>query len=204
MRVLVACEFSGTVRDAFTAMGHDAWSCDVLPTDKPGQHLQGDVVKHLDDGWDLMIGHPPCTYLCNMGIWWNHKKPNRWQLTYKARDFAEVLWNAEIPKICIENPPGYLTNNSALGKPAQCVQPWQHGHEANKPTSLWLKNLPPLMPTNCVAKGKFYVRSNGTRMAAWSHKTSGMNKTKRAKIASTTFSGIAKAMAEQWGGESCR
>ena len=199
MKVLVACEFSGVVRDAFIARGHDAVSCDLLDTDAPGPHIKGSALDVLDSGWDLMVAHPPCTYLCSMGIWWNHKRPERWEDTYSARDFAEALWDAPIEKICLENPPGYLTNNSKLGKPAQCVQPWHHGHEANKPTSLWLKNLPKLTKTNVVDKGHFYVKANGHRMSAWSHTTSGTNKAKRAKIASTTFQGIADAMADQWG-----
>lgn len=199
MRVLVACEFSGRVRDAFIRRGHDAWSCDVIGTDCSGPHIKGSALDVLDRGWDLMVAHPPCTYLCSMGIWWNHKRPERWQHTYNARDFAEALWDAPIEKICIENPPGYLTNNSNLGKPAQCVQPWHHGHEANKPTSLWLKNLPKLKKTKVVDKGRFYVKANGHRMSAWSHTTSGTSKAKRSKIASTTFEGIAGAMAGQWG-----
>ena len=199
MRVLIACEFSGIVRDAFAALGHDAWSCDLENTEKPGKHIQCDVLPHLADGWDLIIGHPPCTYLANMGIWWNKKRPERWPLTYAARDFAEAIWEAPAGRVCIENPPGWLTNNSKLGKPSQTIHPWHFGHEANKPTSLWLKNLPALKPTKVVSKGRFYVKANGQRMSAWSHATSGTNKAKRAKIASRTFAGIAQAMASQWG-----
>lgn len=197
MRVLVACEYSGTVRDAFRALGHDAMSCDLLPTDRPGPHHQGDVFDVIGDGWDLMIAHPPCTYLASMGIWWNAKRPERWPLTYEARDFVARLADAPIAKIAIENPIGYLNKN--WRKPTQIIHPWQHGHEANKPTCLWLKDLPPLTPTQIVGKGDFYVKANGHRMSVWSHKQSGTNKAKRAKIASTTFQGIADAMAQQWG-----
>jgi len=196
-RILIACEFSGTIRDAFIAVGHDAMSCDLLPTDVPGPHYQGDVSDILNEGWDLMIAHPPCTYLSGMGIWWNAKRPERWPLTYAAKTFVEFLANAPIPKIAIENPIGYLNKN--WRKPDQIIQPWQFGHEANKPTCLWLKELPLLTPTEIVGKGEFYVKANGSRLSKWSHSTSGKNKAKRAKIASTTFSGIAEAMATQWG-----
>lgn len=197
MRVLVACEFSGTVRDAFAARGHEAWSCDLLPTERPGNHIQGDVLAVLGDGWDLMIAHPPCTYLAGMGIWWNHKRPERWPLTYAARDFVVALSEAPIAKIAIENPIGYLNRN--WRKPDCIVNPWQFGHEAHKPTCLWLKGLPPLLPTKIVGRGRFYTKANGTRMSAWSHVTSGTRKEERARIASRTFPGIAAAMATQWG-----
>lgn len=196
-RVLVACEYSGRVRDAFLALGHDAWSCDLLPTESPGPHIQGDVLKILGDGWDLMIAHPPCTYLASMGIWWNKKRPERWPLTYAALDFVKALWDAPIEKIALENPIGYLNRN--WQKPTQIIHPWQFGHEASKPTCLWLKGLSPIVPTQIVGKGEFYVKANGARMAKWSHITSGTRKEERARIASRTFSGIAAAMAEQWG-----
>ena len=194
MRVLVACESSGTVRNAFAARGHDAWSCDLLPAE--GQHYQCDVREVLGLGWDLMIAHPPCTYLCSMGIWWNHKRPERWQETYAAAEFVKLLWDAPIAKVAIENPVGYLSNN--WRKPNQVINPWQFGHEANKPTCLWLRGLPNLTPTKVVGKGEFYVKANGHRMSKWSHITSG-TRADRWKIAATTFAGIAQAMAEQWG-----
>jgi hypothetical protein len=197
VRVLIACEFSGTVRDAFARRGHDAWSCDLLPTETPGLHHQGDVLDVLGNGWDLMIGHPPCTYLCGMGVWWNHKRPERWPMTHAARDFVEALWQAPIRRVAIENPIGFLNRNWM--PPSQVIQPWQFGHEANKPTCLWLRNLPPLTATQVVGRGKFYVKANGSRMSAWSHKTSGTRKEERARIASRTFTGIADAMAQQWG-----
>lgn len=197
MRVLVACEFSGIVRDAFWRKGHDAFSCDFLPTEVPGPHYQGDVMDIIDEGWDLMIAHPPCTYLCSMGIWWNYKRPERWKDTKKAISFVEKLWDAEIPMVCIENPIGILSTRFC--KPTQIINPWQFGQEFNKPTCLWLRGLEPLKPTKIVDKGKFYIKKNGARMSAWSHITSGTRKEERARIASRTFQGIADAMASQWG-----
>jgi hypothetical protein len=196
MKVLIACEYSGVVRDAFLARGHDAMSCDLLPTDVPGPHYQGDVRDVLDNGWDLMVAHPPCTYLCSMGIWWNHKRPERWENTYASADFVKLLWDSNIPRVAIENPVGWLNRN--WRKPSQIINPWMFGHEANKPTCLWLRGLETLTPTKLVGKGEFYVKANGHRMSKWSHITSGTNKN-RWKIAATTFPGIAAAMAQQWG-----
>lgn len=198
MRVLIACEFSGVVREEFRALGHDVVSCDLLPTERPGPHIQGDVLQVLDDGWDMMIAHPPCTYLCSMGVWWNHKRPERWPLTDQAEQFFRAMIDADIPRIAVENPVGIMSTR--YRKPDQIIQPWHFGHEANKPTCLWLKGLPCLAPTNVVGKGRFYVKKNGQRMSAWSHVTSGTRKDERAKIASRTFPGIATAMAAQWGG----
>ena len=196
MRVLIACEQSGVVRDAFTAQGHDAWSCDLVPSDRPGNHFQGDALNFLDLGWDLLIAHPPCTYLCNMGIWWNHKRPERKKLTQEASAFVRALWNAPIERICIENPPGWL--NSNWMQPTQTIQPWQFGHEANKPTSLWLRNLPPLKTTKIVSRGEFYVNKKGLRpgrrCSKWLYTGTGNLQKKRA----TTFQGIAEAMALTW------
>lgn len=197
MKILVACEFSGVVRNAFAKLGHYVMSCDLLPTETEGLHYQGDVRDIIDDGWDLMIAHPPCTYLCYMGVWWNVKRPERWELTYEALKFVKFLWNAPINKIAIENPIGYLSNH--FMKPSQIINPWMFGQEANKPTCLWLKNLPLLSPTNFVGHGEFYTKANGKRISKWSHITSGMRKEERARIASRTFQGIADAMAEQWG-----
>jgi len=196
-RLLVACEFSGIVRDAFAAHGWDAWSCDLLPSERPGQHIQGNVLEILSGwSWDMLIAHPPCTYLSGMGIWWNAKRPERWPLTYAARDFVLRLWEAPIGKIVIENPIGFLNKNWC--KPNQIIQPWQFGHEANKPTCLWLHGVPSLQATQIVGKGEFYTKANGTRMSKWSHITSGTRKNERAAIASRTFPGIAIAMANQW------
>lgn len=201
MKVLVACEFSGTVRDAFARRGHDAWSCDLLPSETEGQHIVGDVLNVIGQGWDLMIAHPPCTYLASMGIWWNAKRPERWPLTHAALDFADALAAAPIERIAIENPIGYLNKHwERFPKgPSQIINPWQFGHEAHKPTCLWLKNLPKLQPTKIVGRGEFYTKANGTRISKWSHITSGTNKAARARIASKTFEGIADAMAQQWG-----
>jgi hypothetical protein len=198
MRVLIACEFSGIVRDAFIAQGHDAISCDLLPSEKSGPHIQGDALEAArSQSWDLMIAHPPCTYLCGMGVWWNHKRPERWPLTIAAQDFVIALWDCGIQRTCIENPIGYLGTH--WRKSNQIINPWQFGQEANKPTCLWLRGLPLLQPTKIVGKGKFYVKKNGARMSAWSHITSGTKKEERARIASRTFTGIADAMANQWG-----
>lgn len=208
MRVLVACEFSGVVRDAFIRRGHDAWSCDLLPCENEGPHMQGDVRNVLSDFWDLMVAHPPCTYLSAMGIWWNAKRPERWPLTLDALEFVKLLAAAPIAKIAIENPIGYL--NRHWRKPDCIVNPWQFGHEAHKPTCLWLKRLPPLMHSKesdlifqktHVGRGRFYTKANGTRMSVWSHVTSGTRKADRARIASRTFQGIADAMAQQWGAQ---
>jgi hypothetical protein len=196
MKVLVACEYSGRVRDAFIAAGHDAMSCDLLPSEATGPHYVGDVFDVIGDGWDLMIAHPPCTYLCSMGVWWNKKRPERWPLTHAAADFVRRLYHSSIPQIAIENPVGWLSTN--WQRPAQIIHPWQFGHEANKPTCLWLKNLAPLFPTRIVSKGQFYTKANGQRMSKWSHVTSGTSED-RWRIASRTFSGIADAMANQWG-----
>lgn len=196
-KVLIACEFSATVRDSFIKEGHDAVSCDLIDTDIPGPHIKGDVRDVLGDGWDAMIAFPPCTFLCKMGIWWNHKRPERWEHTEEAIEFVQCLMDAPINRIAIENPVGILSRR--IRKPEQTVQPFHHGDEATKLTCLWLKNLPLLEKTNVVGEGKFYVKKNGARAAAWSHTTSGTRKELRKKIASKTFPGIATAMAEQWG-----
>lgn len=180
MKVLVACEFSGIVRDAFAAKGHNAISCDLLPTEKFGPHYQGDVLGILDQGWDLMIAHPPCTYLAVSGArWWETKQAEQRKAIY----FFMALADADIPKICIENPVGIMSTYWRI--PNQYIQPWQFGHGETKKTGLWLKGLPKLRPTNIV-KGR----------EARIHK---MPKTPdRGKLRSITYQGIADAMAEQW------
>lgn len=150
MRVLVACEYSGRVRDAFIAKGHDAISCDLLPTDVPGPHYQGDVFDIINDGWDLMIAHPPCTYLCVSGLHWGKRRPERAQHTEKALEFAIALMEADIPQIAMENPIGCLSTR--YRKPDCIIQPYQHGHQESKATCLWLKNLPNLQPSAIVTK----------------------------------------------------
>ena len=195
MRVLVACEYSGTVRDAFRARGHDAMSCDLLPTDAPGPHYQGDVCDILGDGWDLMIAHPPCTYLCSSGLHWNKRVPGRAQMTEDALDFVRLLLDAPILRIALENPIGCI--GTRIRKADQTIQPWQFGHDASKATCLWLKNLPLLTPTAIVEPRI----ANGKKR--WANQTdSGQNRLPpsddRWKIRSETYVGIAEAMANQW------
>jgi hypothetical protein len=190
---LVACEFSGVVRDAFRALGHDAWSCDLLPAEAPGPHIQGDVLQALGEGWDLMIAHPPCTYLASSGLHWNTRRPERAALTEAALAFVLVLADAPIPRIAVENPIGCLSTR--WRKPDQIIQPWQFGHDASKATCLWLKGLPPLQPTDVLPGGRTARRANQT--------ASGQNRLgpspTRWKERSVTYAGIARAMAEQWG-----
>ncbi len=204
-RVLVACEFSGVVRDAFIRQGHDAVSCDLLDTEVEGPHIKGDVLEVLDDGWDMMIAHPPCTYLCSMGLWWLHKRPERKPMTEAALAFVKTLLDAPISKIALENPVGLI--GTRIRKADQSVQPWMFGDSATKRTCLWLKGLPPLTATQVVDEGAFYTRKSGrdkgARVARWSHITSGTRKDERARIASRTFPGFASAMAAQWGPAQC-
>lgn len=191
MRVLVACEYSGTVRDAFKARGHDAWSCDLLTTDSPGQHIQGDVLEILNDEWDLVIAHPPCTHLAVSGARWFKDKQKE---QGEALEFFRKILEAPVNKICVENPVSIVS--SRIRKPDQTIQPWMFGHEVSKKTCLWLKNLPLLTPTNIVGKGEFVTFSSGKKMPSWYNLSPGED---RWKIRSKTFEGIAKAMAEQWG-----
>lgn len=198
MRVLIACEFSGTVRDAFSKLGHDAWSCDLEPTDTPGQHYQGDVMDILADGWDLMIAHPPCTHLAVSGA--RHfeakRKDGRQQ---QGIDFFMQMINAPIPKIAVENPIGIMS--TLHRKPDQIIQPFEYGHATTKGTCLWLKELPLLKPTNIVEKEEVVTLSTGKRMSRWYYETSKLDfkSGKRAKARNKTFQGIADAMADQWG-----
>lgn len=197
MRILVACEFSGRVRDAFAAAGHDAWSCDILPTETAGNHIQGDVLAVLRDGWDMMIAHPPCTYLANSGVQWLHLRPERMAQMHEAREFFMALLNAPIAKIAIENPVPH--RYARLPKYDQIIEPYYFGDEATKRTCLWLKGLPGLLPDNVVGQGERYIGKDGkSNGAAWYQLAPVAD---RAKIRSTTFPGIARAMAEQWGGE---
>jgi hypothetical protein len=196
MRVLVACEYSGTVRDAFRRAGHDAMSCDLLPTEAPGPHYQGDVRDVLDDGWDLMVAHPPCTYLSVSGMHWTTRGLRDPQLTEDALTFVRLLLEAPVPRIALENPVSVIS--SRIHKPDQIVQPWMFGHDASKKTCLWLKGLPRLVPTAIVAPRIV----NGRKR--WGNQTnSGQNKLPpsedRWKIRSATYQGIADAMADQWG-----
>ncbi len=207
MKVLVACEYSGTVRDAFKAKGHDAWSCDLLPTEKPGNHIQDDVLKHLDEGWDLMIAHPPCTYLSYVGIrHWN--KPGRAEKREEAMNFFLNLAAAPIEKICIENPFGYPSK--VYRKPDQTVHPYYFGESVQKRTCLWLKNLKPLiwqaeddlfsLATAVKKPEPMYICQGEKSFGKAIHWTEGIRGVKnRSHARSKTFESIAKAMAEQWG-----
>jgi len=180
MKVLIACEFSGIVREAFRAKGHDVWSCDILPTEIPGQHIQDDVLEHLKDGWDLMIAHPPCTHLAVSGArWFKYKQKEQ----VEAIEFFITLINAPIYKICIENPISIMSTR--YRKPDQIIQPWMFGHGETKATCLWLKGLPKLKPTDIV-KG---------RLARIHYESPGAD---RWKCRSRTLKGIADAMASQW------
>lgn len=182
-RILVACEYSGTVRDAFTAIGWDAWSCDLLPSDAPGQHYQGDVFDVINRDWDLMVACPPCTHLAVSGArHFARKQADGSQQA--ALDFVAALMSAPIPRIAIENPVSIIS--SRIRKPDQIIQPWQHGHGETKATCLWLKNLPILTPSNIV---------EGREQRIWKLPPG----PDRWKIRSKTFAGIAKAMADQWG-----
>ena len=192
MKVLVACEFSGTVRDAFIAKGHDAMSCDLLPTDKPGPHYQGDIFDIIGDGWDLMIAHPPCTYLSNAGARFLYPKGQlnheRLAKGIEAKEFFMKLYNADINRICIENP--IPSRIFGLPEKSQWIQPWQFGHPYTKKTYLWLKGLPKLEPTQITEE-----RQSSKIPGNWFNK-GGKDRQKNRAV---TFQGIADAMAEQWG-----
>lgn len=196
MKVLVACEYSGAVRDAFIARGHEALSCDLLPTDSPGPHYQGDVTDIINDGWDLMVAHPPCTYLSVSGMHWTTRGLRDPKLTEDALDFVKLLLNAPIPRIALENPVSVIS--SRIRKPDQIITPYMFGHDASKKTCLWLKNLPPLKSTLMVEPRIVDGKKR------WGNQTdSGQNKlapsADRWKIRSETYRGIAEAMASQWG-----
>jgi hypothetical protein len=187
MKVLIACEFSGTVRDAFLKRGHDAWSCDLLPTDKAGPHLLGDVFNFINRDWDLMIAHPPCTYLCNSGVSWLHKDASRWEKMRDGARFFKNLLDADIEKIAVENPIMHKYAVEIVGRRQnQVVQPWQFGHGESKATCLWLKNLPPLKPTKIVDGREQRLHYLPPSKDRW-------------KLRSMTYKGIAEAMANQWG-----
>jgi hypothetical protein len=195
MNILVACEYSGTVRDAFIRAGHNAMSCDLLPTDAPGPHYEGDVFDIINNGWDMMIAHPPCTYLSVSGMHWTARGLRDPQLTEDALDFVARLMAAPIERIAIENPISVIS--SRIRKPDQIINPWQFGHDASKRTCLWLKNLPLLTPTAIVEPRIV----NGKKR--WANQTdSGQNRLPpsedRWKIRSETYEGIAQAMATQW------
>lgn len=205
MRVLVACESSGTVRDAFIRHGHDAMSCDLSPTKRPGPHYQGDVRNILHRPWDLLISHPPCTYLCRAGLHWNAKRPGRAELTREALEFATEIIDgnlvAHIPLRAMENPIGLLSSH--IGMPNQVLQPWQFGDDASKATCLWLRGgLPELQHTGYVAPRVFMY--GGQWVMRWANQSdSGQNNVtagpKRGELRSVTYPGVGEAMADQWG-----
>lgn len=207
MKVLIACEFSGIVREAFRKKGHDAWSCDLLPTEIEGQHIIGDVTKILNDGWDLMIAHPPCTYLTVTANKWLKDQPPRKsgalvgearrQARVEAIEFFLKLADANIQKIAIENPVGCMS--SIYRKPDQIIQPMQFGHKEPKKTCLWLKGLPLLKATHEGIKPEYTVTKSGKNMATWYYFAENTKGPNRSKVRSKTFQGIANAMAEQWG-----
>ena len=181
MKILIACEFSGVVREAFARKSHDVWSCDLLPTKQKGQHIQCDVLTILDNDWDMMIAFPPCTHLAVSGArWFKDKKHEQ----AEAIQFFLKLANASIPKIAIENPIGIMSTH--YRKPNQIIQPWQYGHGETKATCLWLKNLPSLTPTNIVAGREPRIHMMPPSKDRW-------------KLRSLTYQGIADAMADQWG-----
>lgn len=195
MKVLIACEYSGTVRDAFIKMGHDAMSCDLLPTDFPGPHYQGDVFDVIDDGWDLMIAHPPCTYLCNSGVTWLDRIEGRRNQMRDGAEFFKKLLNCNIPKVCIENPIMHKYAKEIIGaNQSQIIQPWQFGHPESKATCLWLKGLPMLTETNNVHKE---FKALPKHLAQKIHYLPPSKN--RWELRSTTYKGIADAMATQWG-----
>ena len=192
MRALIACESSGRVRDAMIALGVDAMSCDLLDSETPGPHHKGDVRDVLGDGWDMMVAFPPCTYLCSSGMHWTTRGLRDPKLTEDALEFVRLLLSADIPHIGLENPVGAISTR--IRKPDQIIQPWQFGHPESKTTCLWLKNLPPLIPTNVLTK---------PASGRWENQTpTGQNKlgpsADRWKERSRTYPGIANAMAAQW------
>lgn len=181
MNILIGCEFSGIVRDAFIAKGHNAVSCDVLPSERPGPHIQDDIRKHLRDGWDMLIAFPPCTYLARSGgRWFKEREPEQ----EAALKFVRVLFNAPIRLVAVENPVGVISTR--IARPSQYIHPWQHGHPEEKKTCLWLFDLPYLKPTEIVTPTYNRVHRMRTRSWRWIER-------------SRTLTGIATAMAEQWG-----
>jgi len=186
MKILVACEFSGTVRDAFREQGHDAVSCDLLPTESPGAHYQGDVLDIINDDWDMMIAHPPCTYLCNSGVSWLYRTDGRWKKMVEGARFFKTLLEADIPKICVENPIMHgFARDIIEQEQTQVIQPWMFGIPESKATCLWLKNLRPLICTQIMTVREQRLHRLPPSPDRW-------------KLRSKTYPGIARAMAEQW------
>ena len=197
MKIIIACECSGAVRDAFIAKGHDAWSCDFQDCESdPSRHLKCDVLSILNDGWDMMIAHPPCTDLSVAGArWFKEKRQNGSQ--QRSIDFFMEFTKTKIEKVCIENPVSIMSK--VWRKPDQIIQPWMFGDEASKKTCLWLKNLPKLTPTDIVGKGEMITYESGRTMPKWYADAFRLPKEERSRLRSRTFPGIAKAIADQWG-----
>jgi hypothetical protein len=197
MRVLVACEFSGIVRDAFIARGHDAWSCDLLPSERPGPHIEGDAIRAAySGGWDLMVAHPPCTYLSRAGArWW--KVPGRQELALEAFAFVRSLWAAPIPRVAIENPIGML--NRLWRYPDDTIDPFLFGDPYRKRTCFWLRGLAPLMATGITAERRYWMDSYPGRQTPGFDYCKVRGPARSARDRSRTFPGIAAAMADQWG-----
>lgn len=196
MRVLVACEYSGTVREAFKRKGHEAWSCDLLPSDIEGNHYQGPVQEILAEPWDLLIAHPPCTYLANSGVSHLHKDPSRWALLDEGAAFFKLFLDCKIPRKCVENPIMHKYARERIGwkRPAQIVQPWMFGHPEQKATCFWLDGLMPLRPTNNVKKQMLSLPNKDRQRLHYLSPSPD-----RWRERSKTFQGIADAMADQWG-----
>ena len=195
MKVLVDCEYSGIVRDAFAKKGHDAWSCDILSTESPGNHIKDDILNHLNKGWDLMIAHPPCTHLAVSGARWFTEGKKPWSLQIEALDFVRKLLDAPIEKIALENPVSVISTK--IKKPNQIIQPYQFGHDVSKKTCLWLKNLPNLIPTKIVKPD--IIEKDGYKMSRHHWETFRLPSKIRGKVRSRFYEGIAEAMANQWG-----
>lgn len=199
MKVLVACEYSGVVRDAFHKLGHDATSCDLLPTDSPGKHYEGDIMDILYWDWDLIIAHPPCTYLCNSGVSWLHKDPDRWGQLDEGAAFFKLFLDHPCEMVCVENPVMHKYAVERIGgvRQSQSVQPYEYGHPVSKRTCLWLKGLPLLKPTNILEKPESGRWENQTPSGRCNLPPS----LDRWKLRSKTYEGIAEAMANQWPGK---
>lgn len=195
MRILIACEYSGRVREAFRKLGHDAWSCDLLPADDNSPyHIEGDVLEQLDKGWDMMIAHPPCTYLSNSGVSWLYKDESRWEKMRDGANFFKTLLSADIPLIAVENPIMHKYAVEIIGRRQdQVIQPWMFGHTERKATCLWLKGLPPLKETKNVKEEMLKLPKQVQQRLHYLPPSKD-----RWKIRSTTYQGIADAMAAQW------
>lgn len=196
MRILVACEFSGTVRDAFIRKGHDAMSCDILEGEGDGPHYMGDIREVLYEEWDMVIAHPPCTYLANSGVSWLFRDETRWDKLDDAAAFFNMFLDLKVAKLCVENPIMHKYAVERIGgrKQSQVVQPWMFGHTEQKATCLWLRGLPKLEPTNNVKEEMMKLAPSERQRLHWLPPSKD-----RWRIRSTTYSGIAEAMAEQWG-----